>query len=175
MIETWTCMNINYRRRNYEKQNESKHEDWADVECHKSYAKTINSPKLSHKPLHASKPSHQKINFWLIHSHVSQLSEITFHISVTSKQPLRTCISPGLRLLYKWQFSVFVAILLTEHSFYKNNRPYLNAISLFTSSGHCPSSWESSIVTWRARNLVKTSSTPTLNILFLGNTVSCCL
>ena len=44
-IRIWIRKNINYRRRNFAKQNESEHDDWADVECHKSRAKNIKKPK----------------------------------------------------------------------------------------------------------------------------------
>ena len=53
----------------------SEHDNWADVQCHKSRAKTKNSPKLSHEPPRTSKLCRQDINFWLIRSHVSQSSE----------------------------------------------------------------------------------------------------
>lgn len=68
---------MNFRKRNFAKQGESEHDDWPDVECHRSLAKNVNSPKLSHGPPRASKPCSQNIYFWLIRSHVSQSSEVT--------------------------------------------------------------------------------------------------
>ena len=53
-------------------QNENYQKDWADVEWHKSRAKTINAPILSQERQGASIPWRQSINFWLIRSHVSQ-------------------------------------------------------------------------------------------------------
>ena len=50
---------ISHRKKNFAKQNEKEHDDWADVEWHKSCAKNINSPKLSHVPPRTSKPCRQ--------------------------------------------------------------------------------------------------------------------
>ena len=62
-IQIWTRKNMNFRKRNFAKQGESELDDWPDVECHRSLAKNINSPKLSHGPPRASKPCCQNIDF----------------------------------------------------------------------------------------------------------------
>ena len=68
---------MNFRKRNFTKQIEGEHNDWPDVECNRSLAKNVNSPKLSHEPSRASKPCRQNIYFWLIRFHVSQSSKVT--------------------------------------------------------------------------------------------------
>ena len=68
-------------------QNENYQKDWADVEWHKSRDKTINWPDtIPGTP--ARLYTVQNINFWLIRSHVSQSSEITyFQDSIVSQFP----------------------------------------------------------------------------------------
>ena len=77
-VQIWRRNKIKYRKEKLSKQNENYQTDWADAEWHTPRAKTINSPMLSHEQQRASIPCRQNINFWLIRSHVSQSSEITF-------------------------------------------------------------------------------------------------
>ena len=75
------------------KQNENYQKDWADVEWHKSRAKTINSSILCQEHQRASVAWRQNVNFWLIRSHVSQSSETTFfQDSIVSQLPEETWI-----------------------------------------------------------------------------------
>ena len=46
-VQIWRRNKIKYRKGKFAKQNENYQTDWADVEWHKSRAKTMNSPILS--------------------------------------------------------------------------------------------------------------------------------
>lgn len=96
----------------------------ADV-WHKSCTKTINKPYISHEPLHTSQPWGQNINFCLIRSHVSQMSEITFFEQMRGTYPPKTYL-----ITHPWGYPQLFALPMVgpvighKHGQYRDSKSY---------------------------------------------------